>query len=745
MNSSQLFVDDKLVRLGERIGKGGEGEVFALPDGSGRAIKIYSGSDAAGREEKIAAMVRLRFGEQSALVAFPLAIVRDRRGAFVGFMMTLVREHKPLFELYAPGARKQNFPQASYCFLAHVALNTARAVASVHKTGCVIGDINHSGVLISKQAQVALIDADSFQVIDGHRKHYCRVGVPEYTPPELQGVNLGSVLRTTNHDAFGLAIVVFQLLAMGRHPYVGAYAKGDLPLPRAIAEHRFAYSRQRNVEMAAPPGAVSLDDFPIPLARAFEAAFGPSQQANRPTAAQWVSLLQEYEQSLRRCSAEKLHHHSTAAKICPWCRMEAQLGVILFVPNYERFTGQVPEFDPGAGNFNLVKLWAQIEAIKIPARSQLTPIVPQGTLQPSAEAKAVVAKKQRYIVASYSAFAVAAVVLVSAPQFFLVSAALVVVGLVLRFKRVDIGSAALRQQYMAMEIKWDTALEDWERRCGIDRIEHLKVELVEAKRSFEDLAADERQEISKYQTNRRARQLTEFLERHRIRNVKISGIGPAKEAALASYGIESAADVDQLKILAVPGFGSINSRPLLDWRQELEKKFVFDPNPNAVDHAVLSKIRSDTLQEAARLRQQLTAGAKELWKAVHACKQMSKTADPVLSRLEASRQQIKADFAFLGIPLPTRPQKPARPPVHQRSATSRSSPHQRRKVVPPAAAARTAPTIAVRFNTGIAGATPSCPRCKLPMIKRTARRGRRRGSRFWGCSQYPRCKGTRPI
>ena len=364
MNSTPFFVDGKLVRLGECIGKGGEGEVFALTDGSGRALKIYSVADKAARKDKIEAMVRLRLAEQSSLVAFPLALVRDRRGEFVGFVMTLVREHKPLFELYSPGSRKQNFPQASYRFLSHAALNTARAVASVHATGCVIGDINHSGVLISRQATAALIDADSFQVADGQRTYPCRVGVPEYTPPELQGVNLGSVVRTTNHDAFGLAIALFQLLAMGRHPYVGAYAKGELPLPRVIAEHRFAYSRQRKVGMSPPPGAVSLDDFPEPLALAFESAFGPGQHAMRPTAAQWVSLLGEYEQSLRVCAKEKLHHYSSAASQCPWCRMEGRLGVILFVPSYQNYTGPVPEFDPGAGGFDLARLWAQIDAIK---------------------------------------------------------------------------------------------------------------------------------------------------------------------------------------------------------------------------------------------------------------------------------------------------------------------------------------------------------------------------------------------
>jgi DNA-binding helix-hairpin-helix protein with protein kinase domain len=572
----QLFVDGKLVRLGERVGKGGEGEVFALADGSGRAIKIYSVADTATREEKIAAMVRLRLAEQSTLVAFPLAVVRDRRGAFVGFMMTLVRDHKPLFELYSPGARKQNFPQASYRFLAHAALNTARGVASVHKAGCVIGDINHSGVLISNQAIAALIDADSFQVIDGQRRHLCRVGVPEYTPPELQGLNLGGVLRTTNHDAFGLAIVIFQLLAMGRHPYVGAYAKGDLPLPRAIAEHRFAYSRERNVGMTPPPGATTLDDFPVSLARAFEATFGPSQQQTRPSSAQWVSLLQEYEQSLRQCATEKLHHYSSAAANCPWCRMEGRLGVILFVPSYRSYTGPVPEFDPGSGGFDLAKLWAQITAIKIPARSHLTPTLMQATAQPSAEARAAKFKREGYKVASYAAFVVAGLVLISVPKFWLVSLGLVIVVFVLRSREVDVASS-LRQRFLATETQWDTALEDWERRCGIDRIEGLKGSLGEAKRSFEGLAGEEREQVSKYQTVRRERQLTSYLERYRIRHVKISGIGQAKEAALASYGIETAADVEIGKVLGVPGFGPVNSRSLIEWRDGLAKIFKYEP------------------------------------------------------------------------------------------------------------------------------------------------------------------------
>jgi four helix bundle suffix protein len=37
---------------------------------------------------------------------------------------------------------------------------------------------------------------------------------------------------------------------------------------------------------------------------------------------------------------------------------------------------------------------------------------------------------------------------------------------------------------------------------------------------------------------------------------------------------------------------------------------------------------------------------------------------------------------------------------------------------------------------------PSCPACGKAMVLRTARKGARTGSRFWGCSGYPECRGT---
>jgi len=37
---------------------------------------------------------------------------------------------------------------------------------------------------------------------------------------------------------------------------------------------------------------------------------------------------------------------------------------------------------------------------------------------------------------------------------------------------------------------------------------------------------------------------------------------------------------------------------------------------------------------------------------------------------------------------------------------------------------------------------PLCPICSREMIKRTARKGKNAGNTFWGCSQFPNCRGV---
>ena len=331
-------------------------------------------------------MVQAQIAGRAPSVAFPLFQAFSRAGAFVGFVMKLITDHKPLHELYSPGPRKQHFPQADYRFLVRTAANLARAVASVHLSNCVIGDINHSGILVSPKTIVALIDADSFQFVGAGQKFLCRVGVPEYTPPELQGKSLAQVVRTPDHDAFGLAVVIFQLLFMGRHPFVGSVRTGEIPpLHENIRNFRYVYADNRNVGMDQPPGTPSVSDFSPELASLFNAAFSSASACNRPSAERWVSATESLERNLSQCQDNPLHFGPRDASECAWCEMEKLNRTVLFLP-YAPSAVRPGVFDPGSAGFNLEQVWRQIEPLlnTIPAEPQ--PKVNGSAPSPSAAA-----------------------------------------------------------------------------------------------------------------------------------------------------------------------------------------------------------------------------------------------------------------------------------------------------------------------------------------------------------------------
>lgn len=44
-----------------------------------------------------------------------------------------------------------------------------------------------------------------------------------------------------------------------------------------------------------------------------------------------------------------------------------------------------------------------------------------------------------------------------------------------------------------------------------------------------------------------------------------------------------------------------------------------------------------------------------------------------------------------------------------------------------------------------ASSAPACPACGKAMVPRTAKRGTQAGNRFWGCTGFPACRGTRSM
>lgn len=81
--------------------------------------------------------------------------------------------------------------------------------------------------------------------------------------------------------------------------------------------------------------------------------------------------------------------------------------------------------------------------------------------------------------------------------------------------------------------------------------------------------------------------------------------------------------------------------------------------------------------------------------------------------------------------------------ARQEQGQSISAPHATAPATAPLEVRSKTETAApVRLVTPTDSAVPQCPRCGSSMQLRTARQGVNAGSKFWGCSTYPKCRGT---
>ncbi|MFN7929170.1 MAG: protein kinase [Blastocatellia bacterium] len=353
--------------LGSQIGVGGEGTVYEIQGQPDFVAKLYHEPPSAEKAAKLVAMTRFDAARLSRIAAWPVDALRDTPdGNVIGFVMHKIGQAEEVHALHSPKSRLRKFPDASWSFLLHVATNIARAVATLHEQGFVIGDVNPKNILVTKKATVYLLDCDSFQFVDGDKTYRCEGGFPEYTPPELQGIPFSEINRTQEHDCFGLAVVIFQLLFLGRHPYSGRFlGVGEMTLEQAIREGRFAYGTDAATrQMQPPPGTLPLEAIPDALTELLHNAF---LRASRPPAHEWIAPLTNLATTLQRCMLHSGHYFYEGLTACPWCQIETRARIRLF------------NFNPGEARrhqsaFRLPDIWAEVgrlQAFEMPEQKVL--------------------------------------------------------------------------------------------------------------------------------------------------------------------------------------------------------------------------------------------------------------------------------------------------------------------------------------------------------------------------------------
>lgn len=329
-----------VVRLGAELARAGEGTIYEVASDQSLVAKLYHAPPHSQKATKLQHLCRAGNPSLLNIAAWPksLLFASNDRGTVRGFLMPRI-EGKEIHRLYGPRDRHLEFPSAAWDFLIHVAKNCAAAFETLHENGMLMADVNEKNLLVTSNGLVRLIDCDSYQVRNGSSHFLCDVGVPLWTPPELQTQvhqhGYHGLERTPNHDRFGLAVLIFELLFMGRHPFAGVPdGHHHFEIHEAIQRYLFAFSPQawqRGVK--APPHTLPLTALPERFVRLFERAFLPgSERPNaRPTGREWAHELVALPAALKTCNYDPGHKYWNGLASCPWCQIAVGGGPNFFI------------------------------------------------------------------------------------------------------------------------------------------------------------------------------------------------------------------------------------------------------------------------------------------------------------------------------------------------------------------------------------------------------------------------------
>ncbi len=331
-DGSKILIDDT-----KPIGSGGEGSVFKLAKNPNILVKIYS-ERALERmpeiEQKIKAMVGKKPGlldyNGLTIIAWPSYVVYDEFKRFAGYLMKRVQAKNQLSHVITPGLQKAKFPNITYYDRVVIAINLAKVMGFLHQNDTIIGDINTSDFFVYPGFEIGVVDTDSFQFSSANKLFHCKVFTPDYTAPEVIEAKkkfTQEIKRIPNHDNYGLAILIFQILMFGVHPF-SARIKGVLgfdgnAINYTMEKEIFPYNYPSN-NIIPPKNAMPYTFLPKNIQELFNRSFQKHalSDTDRPSTEEWVKELRVLKDSLKKCKKDKTHFYPNHFQKCPICARE---------------------------------------------------------------------------------------------------------------------------------------------------------------------------------------------------------------------------------------------------------------------------------------------------------------------------------------------------------------------------------------------------------------------------------------
>ena len=198
------------------------------------AAKIYRPEFCTIRQlEKLRLIVSL--GLKCKGICFPTDVLLNERGEFCGCLMPRADggSIEELFCTMPEFARR--FPDWKKPDMVILTMNILDRIKYLHDNGVIVGNLVPENIMFMSTEEIYFIDADSWQ----YREFPCPDGDVYATPPELQGKDFRTFLRTMGNENFAVAVLVFMLMMQGLPPY----ASFDRDMPEEeIRAGKFPYT-----------------------------------------------------------------------------------------------------------------------------------------------------------------------------------------------------------------------------------------------------------------------------------------------------------------------------------------------------------------------------------------------------------------------------------------------------------------------------------------------------------------------
>ena len=327
------------------LGKGASAAIFKEKIGGKYfAVKKYHSAANVDQDKLIAMrmsppkeLFHNFLGNDYPTFAWPLSLFRSvtgrDKGDLIGYVMPIIDEKASYtleyFYDFNLSKELKNKNSTALSFKTEIISNLCGLIGDLHQTNGLFIDLKPQNIRVFEEAKiVSLLDCDGFSIFDPIKniKHPAKLVSTDYISPELNSANLDPDLMNEAQDRYALAVIIFQMLNNGIHPFQGIL-KQEIPNSATNDQKAvlglYPHSSRTDPRIAPRQQSVHqsfLDETQLLFDRAF------LSQDQRPSAEEWKVHFDAVlsERLIVRCPdfPNDVEHMRFKDKGCPACYLK---------------------------------------------------------------------------------------------------------------------------------------------------------------------------------------------------------------------------------------------------------------------------------------------------------------------------------------------------------------------------------------------------------------------------------------